>query len=402
MTTGEKITQLRKNNNYTQEELACILNVSRQSVSKWESDGAFPETEKLIQLSKLFHCSVDYLLKEECDTEFCKYEKEVKELSDNNEKKTSELGKEIKRNLPFKIVMLSFGIASLLFFIAPWIHFRVWSDNYYANNNLYQLIILDGTVNVIGKFLFSAVIVIILFDLIFFFVNNSLIHSIILISSFIVAILTFSFCLTVGNQITFMPITYCIISIILCVLLLTVKELKFDINVEKKKIKDFKFVQIYSRNLGFNIISFITIIFVIIGIGVDFYSCYEEKSDFSGMSYHLTLFNTRNVFTVILMIVYLLTMLLQLFTHISCIVTNKKVYATIYRWSNLFIAIFLFVWGIIISLNNSGKNSIYYGTAPVIIMLVTLLSFFVSFIPLFNFKKENKNQTEGNLIAETN
>ena len=36
--------------------------VSRQSVSKWESDIAFPETEKLIALSKLYHCTIDYLL----------------------------------------------------------------------------------------------------------------------------------------------------------------------------------------------------------------------------------------------------------------------------------------------------------------------------------------------------
>ena len=51
MTTGEKLQKLRKDNNYTQEELADIMNVSRQSISKWESDVAFPETEKLIALS---------------------------------------------------------------------------------------------------------------------------------------------------------------------------------------------------------------------------------------------------------------------------------------------------------------------------------------------------------------
>lgn len=64
MTTGEKLSRLRKDNNYTQEQLADILGVSRQSVSKWESDIAFPETEKLIKISELFDCSVDYLLKE--------------------------------------------------------------------------------------------------------------------------------------------------------------------------------------------------------------------------------------------------------------------------------------------------------------------------------------------------
>ena len=65
MTLGEKLSKLRKEYNYTQEQLAEILGVSRQSISKWESDIAYPETEKLIELGKLFECSMDYLLKED-------------------------------------------------------------------------------------------------------------------------------------------------------------------------------------------------------------------------------------------------------------------------------------------------------------------------------------------------
>ena len=68
MTLGEKITKQRKELNYTQEQLADILEVSRQTISKWESNIAYPETNKLIQLSKIFNCSVDYLLKEELTT----------------------------------------------------------------------------------------------------------------------------------------------------------------------------------------------------------------------------------------------------------------------------------------------------------------------------------------------
>ena len=78
MTTGEKLQKLRKENNYTQEELAEIMNVSRQSISKWESDIAFPETEKLIALSKLYHCSTDYLLNSE-NNEMVVSDKEIKE-----------------------------------------------------------------------------------------------------------------------------------------------------------------------------------------------------------------------------------------------------------------------------------------------------------------------------------
>ena len=62
LTTGEKIAKLRKEYNYTQESLGEELGVTRQAVSKWESDITFPETEKLILLSKLFNCNIDYLL----------------------------------------------------------------------------------------------------------------------------------------------------------------------------------------------------------------------------------------------------------------------------------------------------------------------------------------------------
>ena len=64
MTTGEKIAELRKKKGITQEQLSEMLNVSRQSVSRWEMDAAFPETEKLIKLSRLLDCSIDFLLSE--------------------------------------------------------------------------------------------------------------------------------------------------------------------------------------------------------------------------------------------------------------------------------------------------------------------------------------------------
>ena len=62
MTTGEKIYECRKKAGMTQEELAEELGVSRQSVSKWEADAAFPETEKILVLCKLFGVSADELL----------------------------------------------------------------------------------------------------------------------------------------------------------------------------------------------------------------------------------------------------------------------------------------------------------------------------------------------------
>ena len=65
MKLSEKIIELRKTNGMTQEELAAICNVSRQSISKWEADIALPETEKLLILGETFHVSMDVLLKDE-------------------------------------------------------------------------------------------------------------------------------------------------------------------------------------------------------------------------------------------------------------------------------------------------------------------------------------------------
>ena len=64
MTLGDKLTKLRKENNFTQEQLAEMIGVSRQAISKWESDISYPETEKLIKLGELYGCSMDYLLKD--------------------------------------------------------------------------------------------------------------------------------------------------------------------------------------------------------------------------------------------------------------------------------------------------------------------------------------------------
>lgn len=67
MSIGEKIAKLRKDNDHTQEQLADLLGVSRQAVSKWESDIAYPETDNLIKLGELYNCSMDYLLKDDVE-----------------------------------------------------------------------------------------------------------------------------------------------------------------------------------------------------------------------------------------------------------------------------------------------------------------------------------------------
>lgn len=65
MKLAEKIFTLRKEKHFSQEQLAEKINVSRQSISKWESGQALPEIEKIIELSKIFQVTTDYLLLED-------------------------------------------------------------------------------------------------------------------------------------------------------------------------------------------------------------------------------------------------------------------------------------------------------------------------------------------------
>lgn len=65
MSFAEKLQKYRKDMGLSQEEMAERLGVSRQSVSKWELDQAYPETNKLIELSRLLNVTVDELLKDE-------------------------------------------------------------------------------------------------------------------------------------------------------------------------------------------------------------------------------------------------------------------------------------------------------------------------------------------------
>ena len=64
MTMGEKILRMRKARNWNQEELAEQIGVTRQAVSRWESDSAKPDADKVIALCDLFGISADYLLRE--------------------------------------------------------------------------------------------------------------------------------------------------------------------------------------------------------------------------------------------------------------------------------------------------------------------------------------------------
>ena len=65
MTLGENIVRLRTQKNWSQGDLADALDISRQSVSKWETDASIPELDKLLKLSELFGVTLDELVRGE-------------------------------------------------------------------------------------------------------------------------------------------------------------------------------------------------------------------------------------------------------------------------------------------------------------------------------------------------
>ena len=69
MILADKIIENRKKNGWSQEELAVKLDVSRQSVSKWEGAQAIPDMKKIIQMAELFGVTTDYLLRDDIEEE---------------------------------------------------------------------------------------------------------------------------------------------------------------------------------------------------------------------------------------------------------------------------------------------------------------------------------------------
>lgn len=69
MILAYKIMNLRKKAGWSQDELASQLNVTRQSVSKWEGSQSVPDIDRIVQMSRLFGVTTDYLLKDEIENE---------------------------------------------------------------------------------------------------------------------------------------------------------------------------------------------------------------------------------------------------------------------------------------------------------------------------------------------
>ena len=182
MTTGEKLQNLRKENNYTQEELADILGVSRQSVSKWESDVAFPETDKLITLAKLYHCTVDYLL----NTDNNDITSEINSFSEKTGVETTN-----KKRFPFIITCISVHILVLILFFCPWYKVMLGRFGFY-NVNYFEIVFFMTEItyqplpNIFALISFLAIVTTLILLVVLIFVNNKAINTTIRIMNIII------------------------------------------------------------------------------------------------------------------------------------------------------------------------------------------------------------------------
>ncbi|MCI8417611.1 MAG: helix-turn-helix transcriptional regulator [Lachnospiraceae bacterium] len=103
MELKRKLHQLRKMSGLTQEQLAEKLDVSRQTISKWESGASVPDLESMVKFSRLFQISLDDLLQEE-----------EKEVTDRKEKLTIEDFMEMNRRNRKMTVLLTGGLLFLM------------------------------------------------------------------------------------------------------------------------------------------------------------------------------------------------------------------------------------------------------------------------------------------------
>ena len=155
MNFSEKLLTLRKAKDLTQEQLAEKLDVSRQSVSKWESGQATPDLEKIVEISAIFDVTTDYLLKSS----------EIDDLSVKTEMLEKQqqmmLLREQKNQRTFECVMYSVAVY-LIFFAVYFIghyYFEIWNPSViFAEFLIATAIVIFICVTLLYKFLTKSAV----------------------------------------------------------------------------------------------------------------------------------------------------------------------------------------------------------------------------------------------------
>ena len=112
-TIGSRIAENRRRIGMTQEELAAKLAVSAQAVSKWEM-GTIPDMENMVKLGRYFECSLDYLMKDEVDTD------NDQDTNNHNMDRKNSNGSIIERCISITCIMIGGIFAFLMPLFAKW------------------------------------------------------------------------------------------------------------------------------------------------------------------------------------------------------------------------------------------------------------------------------------------
>lgn len=107
MTLGQKLRKIRSKFGLSQEQLAEVINVSRQAITKWENDGGLPDVSNLQEISEVFGVTVDYLLNDDSNLPALSMKKK---LDRNKYKKKVVMYSEVLKEYypePYEIFVLS-------------------------------------------------------------------------------------------------------------------------------------------------------------------------------------------------------------------------------------------------------------------------------------------------------
>jgi len=143
MTLGTRLKQVRVEKGFSQADVAEFLNISRQSISRWETDKAYPDIDNLVELNKYYEVSIDELLTEtkhlqhEINEKTEQMNKNIQEI-ENKQRKLNQL---LSSDNDESWVLLLFTVFSIA--IAPFgliaIPFILWRNK--KDNQFYKLII---------------------------------------------------------------------------------------------------------------------------------------------------------------------------------------------------------------------------------------------------------------------
>ena len=125
MEFNNKLYSLRKQKGLSQEELANRLNVSRQTISKWEVGDSTPDMEKLIALSDLFEISLDELVLDKKPTSIGEISAKTEIVSELKEKVLTDANKKNAKKC-MKISAIIFGIIFLIDVISMIVYFILY------------------------------------------------------------------------------------------------------------------------------------------------------------------------------------------------------------------------------------------------------------------------------------